>query len=72
MTLDNSTETPLVLLSNRYRVLNVLGDGGFGQTFLVEDTHMPSNKRCVLKQLKPIHERPELKQMVRDRFQREA
>ena len=69
---DQAGNTPLVLLNNRYRVLSVLGDGGFGQTFLVEDTHMPSNKRCVLKQLKPIHERPELKQMVRDRFQREA
>ncbi|MEL7511004.1 MAG: SH3 domain-containing protein, partial [Cyanobacteria bacterium J06554_3] len=51
---------------------NVLGDGGFGQTFLVEDTHMPSNRQCVLKQLKPVHDKPELHQMVQDRFQREA
>lgn len=63
----------LSILSNRYKVLNVLGDGGFGQTFLVEDTQMPSNRRCVLKQLKPIHtETPELRQLVQDRFQREA
>ncbi|EDX83976.1 Bacterial SH3 domain family [Synechococcus sp. PCC 7335] len=65
-------DTPLILLSNRYRVLNVLGDGGFGKTFLVEDTHMPSNRRCVLKQLKPVHEKPEIAQMVKDRFEREA
>ena len=69
---DQLGTPPLVLLSNRYKVLNILGDGGFGKTFLVEDTHMPSNKRCVLKQLKPIHDKPELHQMVQDRFQREA
>ena len=63
---------PLILLGDRYKVLSVLGDGGFGQTFLVEDTHMPSNRRCVLKQLKPVHEKPELRQVVEDRFQREA
>ncbi|MFK8181977.1 MAG: SH3 domain-containing protein [Phormidesmis sp.] len=61
-----------VLLSNRYQVLNVLGDGGFGKTFLVEDTQMPSNRRCVLKQLKPVHDNPQTGQMVKDRFQREA
>ena len=69
---DQLGAPPVILLSNRYKVLSVLGDGGFGQTFLVEDTHMPSNKRCVLKQLKPIHDKPELRQMVQDRFQREA
>ncbi|MEO1634980.1 MAG: serine/threonine-protein kinase, partial [Cyanobacteria bacterium J06631_9] len=69
---DQIGNAPLILLSNRYKVLNVLGDGGFGQTFLVEDTHMPSNRQCVLKQLKPVHDKPELHQMVQDRFQREA
>ncbi|MEL7332871.1 MAG: serine/threonine protein kinase [Cyanobacteria bacterium J06560_2] len=67
-----SDNAPLILLSNRYKVLNVLGDGGFGKTFLVEDTHMPSNRKCVLKQLKPIHDQPALRQVVQDRFQREA
>ncbi len=34
---------------------------------------MPSNRRCVLKQLKPVHsDTPELRQLVQDRFQREA
>ena len=69
---DPVDSQPLILLGDRYKVLSVLGDGGFGQTFLVEDTHMPSNRRCVLKQLQPVHERPELRQMVEDRFQREA
>jgi serine/threonine protein kinase, bacterial len=71
MTSPEERKTP-VLLSNRYQVLSVLGDGGFGKTFLVEDTQMPSNRRCVLKQLKPVHDNPQTNQMVKDRFQREA
>ena len=61
-----------VLLSNRYRVLKLLGDGGFGKTYLVEDAHMPSGRQCVLKQLKPIEDDPEAGRVVQERFQREA
>ena len=60
------------VLSNRYRVLSVLADGGFGETFLVEDTHMPSARQCVLKQLKPVEDNLEAAKIVRDRFGREA
>ena len=60
------------LLSNRYRILSVLGDGGFGKTFLVEDTHMPSARQCVLKQLKPFEDDLAAAQVVRERFSREA
>ena len=70
-TTSNVPSTP-ILISNRYRVLSVLGDGGFGQTFLVEDTHMPSNRRCVLKQLKPSQDDRETQAIVQERFQREA
>lgn len=67
------TNASPTVVSRRYKVLNVLGDGGFGKTFLVEDQHMPSRERCVLKQLKPTHhETPELRQMIETRFQREA
>jgi serine/threonine protein kinase, bacterial len=38
-------------LNNRYQVIQVLGAGGFGETFLAEDTYMPSRRRCVIKQL---------------------
>jgi serine/threonine-protein kinase len=60
------------LLSNRYQVLRVLGSGGFGQTFLAEDTQMPSRRICVIKQLKAIADNPDVYKIVRDRFQREA
>jgi serine/threonine-protein kinase len=60
------------LLNHRYRILQTLGAGGFGQTFLVEDTQLPSKRRCVMKQLKPISDRPELYQLIQARFEREA
>ncbi|NMF61375.1 serine/threonine protein kinase [Brasilonema octagenarum UFV-E1] len=60
------------LLNNRYQIIQVLGAGGFGETFLAEDIHMPSRRRCVIKQLKPIHNNPQIYQLVQQRFQREA
>lgn len=60
------------LLNNRYQIIQVLGAGGFGQTFLAEDTHMPSRRRCVIKQLKPVTTDPQLYQIIQQRFGREA
>ncbi len=42
-----------MLLNNRYSVIQQLGQGGFGTTYLGEDTHLPSRPRCVVKELKP-------------------
>lgn len=60
------------LLDNRYQIIRVLGSGGFGETFLAEDTKMPSSPHCVIKQLRPITDRPEVYQLVQQRFIREA
>lgn len=60
------------LLSDRYQILQTLGSGGFGETFLAEDTHMPSRRRCVVKKLHPTQNNPALEKLIRDRFQREA
>ena len=60
------------LLNNRYQTIQVLGAGGFGETFLAEDTYMPSRRRCVIKQLKPIANDPQMYQLIQQRFQREA
>ncbi len=59
-------------LNNRYQVIQVLGIGGFSETFLAEDTYMPSRRRCVIKQLKPTINDPQTYQKIQRRFEREA
>jgi serine/threonine protein kinase, bacterial len=60
------------LLNDRYQIINTLGAGGFGETYLAEDTYMPSKRRCVVKLLRPIQNNPQIYQLVQERFQREA
>jgi serine/threonine protein kinase, bacterial len=60
------------LFNDRYQIIYTLGSGGFGDTFLAEDTHMPSRRLCVVKRLRPIQANSEVNQLVQDRFQREA
>jgi serine/threonine-protein kinase len=60
------------LLDNRYQIIRVLGSGGFGETFLAEDTKMPSKRYCAIKQLRPIVDNPQVYQLVKQRFLREA
>ncbi|MGC1246336.1 MAG: serine/threonine-protein kinase, partial [Spirulinaceae cyanobacterium] len=62
----------LQTLENRYQIIRPLGTGGFGDTFLAEDTYMPSGRRCVIKQLKPLSNNPQVYQLAKERFQREA
>jgi serine/threonine protein kinase, bacterial len=69
--IDTLNDAPL-LLANRYQVIRILGEGGFGTTFLASDTQLPSQRNCVVKQLKPSDTNPEMHQVVLERFQREA
>ena len=42
-----------LLLGDRYRALELIGQGGFGRTFLAVDEYKPSKPRCVIKQFYP-------------------
>lgn len=61
-----------LLLRDRYRVVQALGQGGFGATFLAKDESLPGSPYCVIKQLRPVATSPHVMQMARDLFQREA
>ncbi|TAD88166.1 MAG: serine/threonine protein kinase [Oscillatoriales cyanobacterium] len=61
-----------MFLKNRYRVLQTLSSGGFGETFIAEDTQLPVSCRCVVKRLKPIADDPDTYQFIQERFKREA
>jgi len=58
-------------LQNRYRLLGLLGQGGFGRTYLAEDLGR-FNERCVLKEYIPIQAGPLALQKSQELFQREA
>ncbi|NET57259.1 MAG: tetratricopeptide repeat protein [Symploca sp. SIO2E6] len=59
-------------LGGRYTIINQLGVGGFGQTFLAEDTHLPGSPQCVVKQLKPKSSSGQSFQTARRLFDTEA
>lgn len=59
-------------LARRYQIIRVLGAGGFSQTYVAQDTHIPGNPTCVVKQLKLASNYPHLLETARQLFQREA
>lgn len=61
-----------LLLRDRYRVIQALGQGGFGATFLAKDEALPASPYCVIKQLRPVATSSQVMQMARDLFEREA
>lgn len=60
------------LLDGRYRLLKVLGAGGFSQTYVAEDTRRPGNPHCVVKHLKPANTNSNFLVAARRLFDKEA
>ncbi|WP_424097685.1 tetratricopeptide repeat protein [Moorena producens] len=59
-------------LGGRYKIISKLGAGGFGQTFLAQDLHLPGTPQCVIKQLKPQVTDPQCLEIAKRLFEREA
>lgn len=59
------------ILQNRYRVLSILGQGGFGRTYLAEDQGR-FNELCALKELIPAQTSAYALDKSKELFQREA
>lgn len=62
---------PNDMIHDRYRMLHELGQGGFGHTYLVEDTHR-FHERCVVKMFAPAVATPGAMAKARELFEREA
>jgi serine/threonine protein kinase, bacterial len=60
------------LLDYRYKVIRVLATGGFGETYIAEDTKRPGNPVCVVKHLKPASNDLKLFDTAKRLFQSEA
>ena len=63
---------PGQLLCNRYQIERHLAGGGFGQTYLAIDTHLPSKQQVVVKLLKPVSTDPATLQVAKRLFDTEA
>jgi formylglycine-generating enzyme required for sulfatase activity len=61
-----------LLLVDRYRPLQILGQGGFGRTFLAIDEFKPSKPRCVIKQFLPDVRGKKALAKAAELFEREA
>ncbi len=59
-------------LGGRYRIVGMLGAGGFGQTYVAEDTLRPGHPTCVVKQLRPARQDEAFLQVARRLFKTEA
>jgi len=61
-----------LLLKDRYQALKLIGQGGFGKTFLAIDHDKPSKPRCVIKQCFPQLEGSQGLVKAEDLFAQEA
>ena len=72
MTHQLQQDSPTAVVGKRYKLISQLGVGGFGQTFLAQDLHLPDCPRCVVKRLLAKTNEPKNLQTARRLFNTEA
>jgi len=60
------------IIGGHYQIVQQLGKGGFGITFIAIDTARPGNPQCVVKQFKPTSNDPHTLEIGKILFEREA
>ena len=60
------------ILRNHYKIIDILGSGGFGDTYLAQDLDLPGKPKCVVKHLSPKSSDPEVLAIAQRLFEREA
>ncbi|OBQ10015.1 serine/threonine-protein kinase [Anabaena sp. AL09] len=60
------------IIDKRYHIIQNLGQGGFGTTFLAKDTKRPGNPLCVVKQFTPASTDPATLIILKRLFEQEA
>lgn len=60
------------ILRNRYKILKLMGSGGFGDTYQAEDLDLPSHPFCVVKHFRPKPPDPRVLPVARRLFEAEA
>lgn len=59
------------IIHGRYRIISIIGKGGFGETYQAEDTQSPG-LICLIKYLKPLINSPQVFKIAEERFRQEA
>jgi serine/threonine-protein kinase len=60
------------IIKGRYKIIENIGKGSFGTTYLAIDTQIPEPNECIVKHFTPLSTDPEVLKKAKELFEREA
>ncbi|MBD2628182.1 protein kinase [Trichormus variabilis] len=60
------------IITGRYKIIENIGKGSFGTTYLAIDTQIPELNECIVKHFTPSSKDPEVLKKAKELFEREA